>query len=82
MPEEAKFRCGALYCIQCKRRFYYRTHILPDSEENEVYKCPDCGHELQDVPVNTFLDNTEETLQVMNMLDEESREGSADEQAL
>jgi hypothetical protein len=55
---------------------------LPGSEENEVYKCPECGHELQDVPVNTFLDNTEETLQVMNMLDEESREGSADEQAL
>jgi len=78
MPEEAKFRCGALYCSQCKRIFYYRTHILPGSAEDEVYKCPDCGHELQDVPLNTFLDNTEETLQVMNMLDEESREENLD----
>jgi len=82
MPEEAKFRCGALYCSQCKRRFYYRTHILPGSAEDEVYNCPDCGHELCEIPVDTFLDNTEETLQVMQQLDDEFREGSANEQAL
>jgi DNA-directed RNA polymerase subunit RPC12/RpoP len=75
MPEEAKFRCGALYCSKCKRRFYYRTHILPGSAEDEVYKCPDCGDELREVPVNTFMDSTEETLQVIQMLDNESRAG-------
>ena len=75
MSEEAKFRCGALYCSECKRRFYYRTHILPGSAEDEVYKCPDCGHELRAVPVNTFMDSTEATLQVIQMLDEEAREG-------
>jgi DNA-directed RNA polymerase subunit RPC12/RpoP len=75
MPEEAEFRCGALYCSNCKRKFYYRTHILPNSEEGVVFKCPDCGHELLEAPVNTFLDSTEETLQVIQMLDEEFREG-------
>ncbi len=75
MPDEAKFRCGALYCGKCKRKFYYRTHILPGSAENEVYKCPDCGNELLEVEVNIFMDSTEETLQVMQMLDEQSKEG-------
>lgn len=74
MPEEAEFRCGALYCSKCKRKFYYRTHILPGSAEDEIFKCPNCGQELHEIPVNTFLDSTEETLQVMQMLDEEFRE--------
>lgn len=75
MPEEAKFRCGALYCSECKRRFYYRTHILPGSAEDEVYKCPDCGNELREVLTDKFIDNTEETLQILEQLDEEFRGG-------
>lgn len=75
MPDEAEFRCGALYCGKCKKTLYYRMHILPGQPDNEVFKCPECGYELREVPVNTFLDNTEETLQVINMLDEEFREG-------
>lgn len=74
MPDEAKFRCGALYCSQCQRTFYYRMHMLPDQPDNEVYKCPECGHELQEVLTDNFLDSTEETLQVLQQLDEEFRE--------
>lgn len=75
MPEEAEFRFGALYCKECKETFYYRMHILPGTPEHEVFKCPECGHELREVLFNTFVDSTEETLSVLNMLDEESREG-------
>ena len=72
--EEAEFRCGALYCAGCRKTFYYRTHVLP-GDDFEVFRCPACGRELRDVPVNTFLDGTEEMLDVLNQLDEESREG-------
>ena len=74
MPDEAKFRCGALYCDRCRRTFYYRTHILPDDPDNVAYKCPECDHELEEVLTDNFLDSTEETLQVLQQLDEEFRE--------
>jgi len=75
MPEEAKFRCGALYCSQCRRTFYYRMHILPDQPDDEVYKCPECGHELREALTDAFIDSTDETLQVLEQLDEEFRGG-------
>ena len=75
MPDEAKFRCGALYCGQCKKTFYYRTHILPDEPKDEVYKCPECGGELREVLTDTFLDSTDDTLRVLEQLDEEARGG-------
>ena len=75
MPDEAEFRCGALYCRQCKKTFYYRMHILPGTEENQVFKCPECGHELHEVFTDTFIDGTEDTLQVLQQLDEEFRAG-------
>jgi len=74
LMEEAEFRCGALYCAGCRKTFYYRTHVLP-GDDFEVFRCPECSRELRDVPVNTFLDGTEEMLDVLNQLDEESREG-------
>ena len=73
MPEEAKFRCGALYCDQCRKAFYYRMHILPDQPDNEVYQCPECGYELHEVLTDAFMDSTDETLQVLEQLDEEAR---------
>ena len=73
MPEEAKFRCGALYCDQCRKTFYYRMHILPDQPDNEVYQCPECGYELHEVLTDAFMDSTDETLQVLEQLDEEAR---------
>lgn len=75
MPDEAKFRCGALYCDQCRKTFYYRTHILPDQPEDEVYKCPECSGELREVLTDAFLDNTDDTLRVLEQLDEEARGG-------
>ena len=75
MPDEAEFRCGALYCRQCKKTFYYRMHILPATEENQVFKCPECGHELHEVLTDTFIDGTEDTIQVLQQLDEEFRAG-------
>jgi transcription initiation factor IIE alpha subunit len=75
MPDEAEFRCGALYCRQCKKTFYYRMHILPGTEEDEAFNCPECGHELREVLTDKFIDNTDETLQVLAQLDEEFREG-------
>ena len=50
-------------------------HILPGTEENQVFKCPECGHELHEVLTDSFIDGTEETLQVLQQLDEEFREG-------
>jgi DNA-directed RNA polymerase subunit RPC12/RpoP len=73
MPYEAKFRCGALHCDQCKKTFYYRMHILPDQPEEEVYKCPECGGELSEVLTDAFLDSTDDTLRVLEQLDEEAR---------
>ena len=73
MPDEAKFRCGALYCDQCQKTFYYRMHILPDQPDNEVYNCPECGYELREALTDAFLDSTDDTLQVLEQLDEEAR---------
>lgn len=73
--DEAELKYGALFCNECKKTFYYRTHILPGEAEYEVPRCPYCGHELHEVLTDTFIDGTEETLQVLQQLDEESREG-------
>jgi transcription initiation factor IIE alpha subunit len=78
MPDEAKFRCGALYCAQCKKTFYYRMHILPGAEKDWLFKCPECGHQLGEVLTDAFIDSTEETLQTLQQLDEEFREGELD----
>ena len=78
MPDEAEFRCGALYCAQCKKTFYYRMHILPGTQEDIVFKCPECGHRLGEVLTDAFIDSTEETLQTLQQLDEEFREGEFD----
>ena len=75
MPDEAKFKCGAVYCRQCKKTFYYRMHILPDQPEDESYKCPECGSELHEVFTDAFLDSTDDTLQVLEQLDQEARGG-------
>jgi transcription initiation factor IIE alpha subunit len=50
-------------------------HILPDQPDNEVYKCPECGHELREALTDTFIDGTDETLQVLEQLDEEATGG-------
>jgi transcription initiation factor IIE alpha subunit len=50
-------------------------HILPDQPDDEVYKCPECGHELREALTDTFIDGTDETLQVLEQLDEEFRGG-------
>jgi transcription initiation factor IIE alpha subunit len=75
MPDEAEFRCGALYCGKCKKTLYYRMHILPGEPDNEVFKCPECSYELREVLTDKFIDNTEETLQILEQLDEEFRGG-------
>ena len=49
-------------------------HILPDQPDNEVYQCPECGYELHGVLTDAFMDSTDETLQVLEQLDEEARQ--------
>ncbi len=71
MMEEAEYRCGALYCGRCRRVFYYRTHVLPELEEQCAYKCPDCGQGLREMALNTFMDGTDDVLNAMAQLDEE-----------
>ena len=78
MPDEAEFRCGALYCAQCKKTFYYRMHIPPGAEKDWLFKCLECGHQLSEVLTDAFIDSTEETLQTLQQLDEEFREGEFD----
>jgi transcription initiation factor IIE alpha subunit len=50
-------------------------HILPGTQEDIVFKCPECGHRLGEVLTDAFIDSTEETLQILQQLDEEFREG-------
>lgn len=69
--EEAEYRCGALYCSGCRRAFYYRMHVIPGQEEQCDFKCPDCGQELREMALNTFIDSTDDVLNAMARLDEE-----------
>ena len=45
------------------------------SQTNEVYQCPECGYELHEVLTDTFVYSTDETLQVLEQLDEEATGG-------
>ncbi len=74
MPEELEFRSGAYYCPQCRQVFPYRTHVVVGSEEDEVFKCPECNEILNEVKSEKFMDNSEEILHVMQQLEDELRE--------
>ena len=74
MPEELEFRFGSLYCPQCGQSFPYRTHVVVGSQEEDVYKCPECGGMLQEARSEQFMDNSDDTMYIMYQLDNEIKE--------
>ncbi len=74
MPEELEPRYGSFYCPRCRETFYYRTHVVVGSPDNEVYKCPECEEVMYEVRVEQFMDNSEEILYAMKLLEDELQE--------
>lgn len=74
MVEEIPFIYGAFYCTECQRVYYYRG-LLPDFADYEVFRCPECNQELREIVPNTFIDSTDETLSILDQLEQELGEG-------
>ncbi|MBE0480109.1 MAG: hypothetical protein IBX68_03935 [Dehalococcoidia bacterium] len=74
MADSLEYRCGGLRCFHCKKTYYYREHRPAGESEAEILRCPGCNEELVEVPVDTFMDGSDEMLRVLDMLDSMSGE--------